>query len=244
MRIYVASSWRNERQPEVVRRLREAGHKVYDFRNPPGGPSTGAQGTGFHWSDIDENWQDWTPSQFAGALGHPDAINGFAMDFGGLCWCDACVLVLPCGRIAHLEAGFVAGQGKPVVALLADGEPELMYRMFAVMVETIEDLPAAMETAAETEAQRHRAMADEEDDGPCPLCASRNFVSERRNDGCCVCLDCFHHWPHARACERGLQRTFGDNTDEHGPAWWDMALLSGKSPEQGREGYGDGDTGG
>ena len=105
----------------------------------------------------------------------------------------------------------MGGQGKPVIALLADGEPELMYRMFAAMVETIEDLPAAMETAAETEAQRHRAMADEGGDGPCPLCASRNFVLERRNDGCCVCLDCFHRWPHRRACERGLARTFGDS---------------------------------
>jgi hypothetical protein len=33
-KIYLASSWRNERQPELVRILREAGHEVYDFRNP------------------------------------------------------------------------------------------------------------------------------------------------------------------------------------------------------------------
>ena len=34
-KIYVASSWRNEYYPEVVAKLREAGHEVYDFRNPP-----------------------------------------------------------------------------------------------------------------------------------------------------------------------------------------------------------------
>ena len=34
MKIYVASSWRNAQQPAVVARLREAGHEVYDFRNP------------------------------------------------------------------------------------------------------------------------------------------------------------------------------------------------------------------
>ena len=28
--IYVASSWRNEYYPEVVAKLREAGHEVYD----------------------------------------------------------------------------------------------------------------------------------------------------------------------------------------------------------------------
>ena len=36
MKIYVASSWRNERQPDVVQALRNAGHDVYDFRHPHG----------------------------------------------------------------------------------------------------------------------------------------------------------------------------------------------------------------
>ena len=35
MHIYVASSWRNTYYPEVVQALRDAGHEVYDFRNPP-----------------------------------------------------------------------------------------------------------------------------------------------------------------------------------------------------------------
>ena len=34
-KIYVASSWRNGYYPDVVDKLREAGHDVYDFRNPP-----------------------------------------------------------------------------------------------------------------------------------------------------------------------------------------------------------------
>ena len=41
-KIYVASSWRNEYYPEVVRQLREAGHEVYDFRNPPSASSGAA----------------------------------------------------------------------------------------------------------------------------------------------------------------------------------------------------------
>ena len=36
-KIYVASSWRNAFYPDVVKALREAGHEVYDFRNPPTG---------------------------------------------------------------------------------------------------------------------------------------------------------------------------------------------------------------
>ena len=45
-RIYVASSWRNPYFPDVVNRLRAAGHEVYDFRNPPHG------GAGFLWTDV------------------------------------------------------------------------------------------------------------------------------------------------------------------------------------------------
>ena len=44
-------------------------------------------------------------------------------------WADACVLVLPCGRSAHLEAGWFVGAGKPLHILQLDREePELMYR--------------------------------------------------------------------------------------------------------------------
>ena len=34
-KIYVASSWRNGYYPDVVTKLRGAGHDVYGFRNPP-----------------------------------------------------------------------------------------------------------------------------------------------------------------------------------------------------------------
>ena len=34
-KIYVASSWRNVFQQDVVAILRDLGHEVYDFKNPP-----------------------------------------------------------------------------------------------------------------------------------------------------------------------------------------------------------------
>jgi hypothetical protein len=123
MKLYVASSWRNTDQPRVVAALRADGHAVYDFRHPSEGDH------GFHWSDIDPSWQRWTPDQFREALSHVIARNGFQKDFAAMQWADAGVLVLPCGRSAHLEAGWFVGAGKPLAILLADGEPELMYRM-------------------------------------------------------------------------------------------------------------------
>lgn len=119
MRIYVASSWRNTRQPSVVKALRAEGHEVYDFRDH-----------GFGWHEIDEDWQSWSPSKYRDMLDHPRAAQGFGKDKGALDWADATVLVAPCGRSAHLEIGYAMGQGKFTAILLEDRqEPELMYRL-------------------------------------------------------------------------------------------------------------------
>lgn len=122
--IYVASSWRNTHQPAVVEALRGAGHEVYDFRNPPGG-------TGFQWSAIDPDWQQWTTEEYRDLLGgHRVAKAGFKSDFDAMQAADTCVLVLPSGRSAHLEAGWMAGKGRTVFVLqLTKEEPELMYLM-------------------------------------------------------------------------------------------------------------------
>lgn len=124
MKIYLASSWRNDYQPELCLKLMDWGHEIYDFRNPRTGEN------GFHWSEIDPNWELWRPEDFEAALKTPLAEHGFRLDMEGLEWCDACVLLLPCGRSAHLEAGWCIGQGKPTFILsLEQNEPELMYKM-------------------------------------------------------------------------------------------------------------------
>ena len=134
-RIYVASSWRNPYFPEVVTRLREAGHEVYDFRNPPHG------GAGFHWTDIDPNAPAWTYAQYAEGLHHPLAERQFQADIDALTWADTCVLVLPCGRSAHTEAGWMAGAGKRVVAYIPEMvEPELMYKLFDGVSGSLDEL--------------------------------------------------------------------------------------------------------
>ncbi len=103
--------------------MKAAGHLVYDFKHPT------LQHEGFHWSEIDPDWKGWSPDQFRAALGHKCAEEGFKLDMDALRWCDACLLVMPCGRSAHLELGWAAGAGKQTLILLEDGEPELMYSM-------------------------------------------------------------------------------------------------------------------
>ena len=138
-KIYVASSWRNKYYPEVVARLREAGHEVYDFRNPPHG------GAGFHWTDIDQNAPHWAFNEYKEGLRHPLAERQFTADLEALAWADTCVLVLPCGRSAHTEAGWMAGAGKKVIVYIPEmQEPELMYKLFDDVVGTLDALIEAL----------------------------------------------------------------------------------------------------
>jgi hypothetical protein len=124
VRVYVASSWRNAHQPAVVAALRVAGHEVYDFREPMPGSN------GFHWTEVESAPKPWSGETLRVALQHPISKAGFESDMGALRTCDACVLVLPCGRSAHLELGWAAGAGKFTTVLMpAPDEPELMYRM-------------------------------------------------------------------------------------------------------------------
>lgn len=125
IRIYVASSWRNEYQPSVVEFLRARGYQVYDFRNPPSGSG------GFAWSHIDPNWENWTTEEYVKALQHPLSNEGFADDFNGMKWANLCVMVLPCGRSANTEAGWMKGSGRPVIVFSPEKqEPELMYKLY------------------------------------------------------------------------------------------------------------------
>ena len=127
-RIYLASSWRNADQQNLVSVLRHTGHDVYDFKNPKDGQ------TGFNWREIDPDWQNWTAAQYRDALGTQTALRGFDADFSAMDWADTCVLLLPCGRSAHLEAGYMAGEKKRVIVVTKDGEePELM----ALLADTI-----------------------------------------------------------------------------------------------------------
>ena len=139
-KIYVARSWRNEFYPSVVEMLRKAGHEVYDFRNPPSGDP------GFKWSNVDVDYMEWTPQEYRDRLHDPKAERQFANDIEAMESCDTCVLVLPCGRSAHTEAGWFAGKGRATIAYIPEKqEPELMYKLFTSVCCSIEELIGALE---------------------------------------------------------------------------------------------------
>lgn len=124
MKIYVASSWRNAQQPEVIKTLQAAGFEVYDFRNPR--PGIG----GFGWRQVRSDPPPWNAIQTRMVLGNSIAQRGFSFDYDAMRWADAVVMLQPCGVSAALELGWFAGTGKLSIVLLADGqEPELMLRL-------------------------------------------------------------------------------------------------------------------
>lgn len=136
-KIYVASSWRNMVQPAVVHMLRSMGHEVYDFKNPEPGNH------GFSWKQVSGKPPEaWTEDDYFKALDHPIARDGFSRDMTALRNCDSCVLVLPCGRSAHLELGHANGAGKSTYVILPpdfDG-PDLMYLMCNRILRSANDL--------------------------------------------------------------------------------------------------------
>lgn len=128
-RIYVASSWRNLRQPFIVSLLRGAGLEVYDFRNPQVGDS------GFAWEQISPDWENWSLEEYFQALCAGEADEGYRHDFEAMEKADTFVMVHPSGRSSHLELGWAAGQGKNTAILFNPDEwnpktdTELMVKM-------------------------------------------------------------------------------------------------------------------
>lgn len=150
-RIYLASSWRNGFHGETLEALRSWGHQVYNFKAREASPAGGPVATAFSWAEIDPAWQAWKPHAYRELLTtHPRAASGFLGDMRGMEWADTCVMLLPCGRSAHLEAGHMKGRGKRLVIYFPNGdreEPDLMYLMADNIAIGTDDLRAALKEA-------------------------------------------------------------------------------------------------
>lgn len=132
MYIYVASSWRNNHQPELINTLTRAGHKCYDFRHE-----------GFSWKQVNPTWEtdDCNFFNYVNMLQHPRAQQGFDRDFNAMKRADAFILVLPAGRSANLEAGWAIGQGKPTAVFMPEYDtPDLMYKMADLITDNTKTL--------------------------------------------------------------------------------------------------------
>ena len=132
MRIYLASSWRNAEVVKVyMAHLRKQGFEVDCFCDQEGGR------TGFNIADcLEAKGHSIYEVDPITALDHPVIAKefkiAFAEDKKWLDWCECVIMMMPCGRSAHLEAGYAKGQGKLFFIFwmneLVKGEFDNMYQ--------------------------------------------------------------------------------------------------------------------
>lgn len=128
--IYIIGSLRNSKIPDVAAALREAGLREYSEWYSAG-------------PTADEWWQKCEEAKghtYAQALEGWHAKHVFETDVYHLNRADAGLLVLPAGPSAHLEAGYLVGNKKPVVVLF-DQEPARfdIMRRFTKVCYTVPD---------------------------------------------------------------------------------------------------------
>ena len=126
MKIYLIGSLRNPEVPILGNELRTSGAEVYDDWYAPG-------------PETDTFWKTYETDRghnYLEALQGYHARQVFEVDYHHLNMSHGAVLILPAGKSGHLEAGFVAGQGKPLFILLDEDTPERLDIMtrFATQV--------------------------------------------------------------------------------------------------------------
>ena len=132
--IYVASSWKNELQPLVVETLREQGFEVYDFRDGD-----------FKFENLQSKTDNLRVPDLWDLIKNPVAQNHWEEDKAALDVCDALVVVFPCGNSSHLEAGYVAGRKRPVIAYMTGLlRPDLTYNVFNAITSQVGAIPQVL----------------------------------------------------------------------------------------------------
>lgn len=153
MKLYIASSWKNaEWLKKLAETLKSHDHEVDLFCDDSSGRYV------FHWSQFVEKEEDLADYDAKSFLDDPRVLRAFREDKGWLDWAEGVVLCVPSGRSAHLEAGYAAGQGKPVwvYGQFPKGEFDVMYG-FAQGLYRGPELPKLLEDIAvhkETESVR------------------------------------------------------------------------------------------
>lgn len=124
MRIYIATSWKNEKLANTVASaLRLDGHDVDCFCDPSSGRFI------FHWRELFGCEEDRMKFDAVSFLNDDRVRRAFTEDRGWIDWSDAVVMIHPCGKSAHLEAGYAKGKGKKLFlwGAFPKGEFDVMY---------------------------------------------------------------------------------------------------------------------
>lgn len=117
MRIYIASSWKNQHAVELMtEQLRLKGHEVISWVENNYGEDHNHVTKRF-------DFETWVKS--------PESDESFYFDTKGAMECDCFIYIGPAGKDAAAECGMAYARGKFMIALWAKGEDfGLMRKMF------------------------------------------------------------------------------------------------------------------
>ena len=123
-RIYIASSWKNQQAVlELAETLELHGFEVDAFCRATD------QRYAFHWSEFMDDKIELLKYDAVSFINDPKVQRAFAEDKKWLDWSDTVIMLMPCGRSSHLEAGYAKGQGKRlfIYGEFLKGEFDVMY---------------------------------------------------------------------------------------------------------------------
>ena len=126
MKIYIASSWKNQHAVEMLTSLlRGQGHEVLSFVENNHGEG--------HSFDKPIYFEEWVKT--------PLADRSFKYDIDGATKSDVVIYIGPSGTDAWAEVGAAYGAGIPIFGLWAKGEPSgLMRKMMSAWTNDYQEI--------------------------------------------------------------------------------------------------------
>lgn len=128
MKIYLASSWKMKQTViEMAKILRNGGHVVDAFCNDDG------TRTSFNWDELtgimEDEGIDINRLNAIDMMKHWRVREAFQEDKKWIDWADVLIMLMPCGRSSHIEAGYAVGKGKKLYIMggFEKGEFDTMY---------------------------------------------------------------------------------------------------------------------
>lgn len=136
MKIFISGSLNNPRVPLLGNRLRAEGFNPFDDWYGAG-------------KNADRTWKEYEEIRgrpYIEALYGRASTNIYEFDLKQMEETDVAILLLPAGRSAHLEFGYMRGLGRPGFILLQGPAPvwDLMYRIATGVFEEENDLIEAL----------------------------------------------------------------------------------------------------
>lgn len=135
-KVYIGGSLSNPAIVQVTKELQDAGIYAFSEWYTPG-------------PEADVLWRDYERAlgySYKEALKRPAAVNTFNFDKRHIDECNVFLMVLPCGKSAHMELGYAIGSGKRGFILMPE-EPErwdVMYGFAEAVVSTTKELINAL----------------------------------------------------------------------------------------------------